>query len=147
MNIFDSFSKEEIIRMDKNISSYNHSYMCNSKWKKVFLEIVKNKNIIDDCIIVDIANGTVNRILWDKISDTPEKYIHYDYISEEITQGEYLTPYKYIEYVEFPKKYKTKFSVRNSNQNTEEIKNILSQIGIFEWEEDDMTLKLLGYSE
>ncbi len=145
MSIFKYFLEKEIIKMDKNISKYNYSYMCNSKWEKIFLEILKNRNIITDCLIVDHTNGTVNRILWDKVLDTSKKYIHHDYISEEITQGEYPTPYKYIEYIEFPKKYKTKFSVKKSNQDVDKIKNILSQIGIFEWEEDDMTLKLIGY--
>ncbi len=136
MSIFECFTEEAIIQMDKNISEFNYSYMCNSKWKKVFLAILKNKNIINDCLIVDCTNGTINKILLEKISDTPEKYVHHDYISQEITQGEYPTPYKYIEYIEFSKKY---------NQDVVQIKNILSKIGLFEWEENNITLKLIGY--
>ncbi len=137
--------------LDKLLSKFSYSCMNNSKWKKVFIEILRNNEFIKRCEIYDYINPNINELLLDNISESSFEEISSEYISEKITTGEYSTPYKYIEYIEFLKKWENKpYALAKTiiiKQDTDKIKEILSKMGLFEWEEDNNSLKLLGYKK
>ena len=140
------------LKLEKRINSFSESYMSNSKWKRVFMELLKHKSVIRKCEIFDFSNSGINLIHWKNVNGDYSKYLTQEYISNHLTTSEYpKTYYKEIEYIEFPKCWKeeTKYElVRNINemsQDTETIKTLLSKIGQFEWGEDEDTLKLIGY--
>ncbi len=138
------------IELDKLIAQFNYSYMSNSKWKKLFAEILKNRKLIRHCEIYDYINPCVNEIAWYKISKKSYLEVDKEYISEKLITGEYSTPYKYIEYIEFLKEWKvySKYALiepKIEKQDTDEIKKVLSKIGMFEWEEDEKSLRIIAY--
>lgn len=136
------------LELEKIIHSFSESYMSNSKWKRVFTELIQQKHIIKKCEIFDFFYSGINEMNWEKINDKSSEDITQEYISNNITTSEYpKTYYKEIEYIEFPKNWieKTDSSSIRKTQNTEKIKEILSKKGKFKWEENEHGLKLIGY--
>jgi hypothetical protein len=138
--------------IEKRISSYENKYMNNSKWKKLFLTIFSNINIIKQCEIRDFFNSGYIYIKTNLNNIEYKNYIHNECIDNNLFSGsEYpVCNYKEIEYLEFAKYWNEEASGRLLKQKIIEqdinkIKETISKIGIFEWEETEKYLRIIGY--
>ncbi len=95
--------EEYRIKYDKLLKQFSYSCMSDTKWKKLFIEILKNKELIGHCEIFDYTNGVVNEIRFEELTQNSYKKVFDDYICEDILTGEHPTIYKYIEFIEFRK--------------------------------------------
>jgi hypothetical protein len=109
--------------------------MNNSKWKKLFLTIFENNNIITECEIVDFFSGTY-RFIKNKLENINYMdYIYSDCIDEKLITGEHTVSYREIEYIKFKK----------LKQDVEKTKEIITKTGKYEWEETEEHLRIYGY--
>lgn len=143
---FDEHQK----RIDKRIAQFSNSFLNNAKWKKVFLTIFSNVDLVKQCEIKDFFSSCYVDLRTELQDVKFEKFIYSDYIDEFITTGEYPISYREIEYLEFLKSWNGKFigklvKSKPITQDTEKIKKILSTVGQFEWEEYDNSVRLIAY--
>lgn len=145
-----NLTKEAEQKLEQITSSFSQSYMNNAKWEKVFTEIINNRDLIKKCEIYDLLYSGINEIKW-PIVDEQQKHITQTYISQDYTTSEYpKTLYKTIVYIEFPKYWsnqakETLVLEKRITQNTDKIKEKISKLGLFEWEEEEGYLRLMGY--
>lgn len=130
-----------IIKLDKQLKKFNHSYMNNSKWKKLFIAIFQNTDLIKQCVVVNLFESANNQLKLDVINF--EQEIHQEFMANSLNTGEYAIYYKGICYIEFLKIYQTKPTL--IKQNIQEIKHYLSGFGMFEFEETKDYLRVIGY--
>jgi hypothetical protein len=150
----DYFLTEEsyikyIDKLNKKIETFDNKFMNNSKWKKVFMKIYSNVNIIKQCEAVDFFSSCIN-ILNTNLQN-PQEYIFDDFVDNKIfIAGEYSISYREIEYLEFKKSWEGEYIGRLVNpkilpQDINKIKKTISEIGKFQWEEGENYLRLIGY--
>ena len=162
-NRFEGNEKWYIEKMKllyKKIETYDCRHMSNTKWRKLFLTILRNTDTIKQCEIVEFVfeNGVhwVNDMKLTVNIDIIDEYLFEDYISERLAGGHNSISYREINYVEFRKYYHkyvprpfpphNKHDVVKAQQDLGEIKRIISAIGQFYWEETKHYLRILGYS-
>jgi len=134
--------------------------MNNTKWRKLFLTILRNSATVKQCEIVEFVFK--DRVYWvnnmkltidiNAIND----HICEDFISAHLAGGHDPIAYREIDYIEFRKYYNkevlrpspphNKYDIIKTEQDLGEIKRIISEIGQFYWEETDESLRILGYS-
>ena len=139
-------------RFDKYKSKFTCQFMNNAKWQKVFCAIFSKSNLIRDCEVVDFFSGCVVRLRTELQNVNFEEFIYSDCIDCCITTGEYATSYREIEYLEFRRTWEGehigKLVPRKVyEQDIEQIKNYLSEIGQFEWELNESYLRLIAYRQ
>ncbi|WP_298902633.1 DUF6678 family protein [uncultured Psychroserpens sp.] len=123
---------ENIIR-ESNFSSF----MNNTKWEKLF------ENLIEEFDSVFIRFKLVGR---EKIEETEFDMVDFTpYFMEPILYNE-------IEWIQFPEKMLiiknrrvSRQTISEHSQDITEIENLINEIGIFDLERGDKTLKLYGY--
>lgn len=130
-----------VFKLDKQLKQFSYSYMNNSKWKKLFIAIFQNTNLIKQCVVVNIFESGINQLRLD--TPTVEQDIHQEFMSNSLNTGEYAIYYKGICYIEFLKTYQT--NPKPMEQNIQEIKKYLSHFGVFEFEETKNYLRVMGY--
>lgn len=130
-----------ILKLDKQLKKFNHSYMNNSKWKKLFIAIFQNAALIKQCEVVNLFEPAINQLKLDVINF--EQEIYQEFMANSLNTGEYAIYHKGICYIEFLKIYQ--IAPEPIEQNIQEIKKYLSNFGVFEFEETDDYLRVLGY--
>lgn len=130
-----------VFKLDKQLKQFSYSYMNNSKWKKLFIAIFQNTNLIKQCVVVNIFESGINQLRLD--TPTVEKNIYQEFMLNSLNTGEYAIYYKGICYIEFLKTHQT--NPKSMEQNIQEIKKYLSNFGIFEFEETKNYLRVMGY--
>ena len=124
--------------------------MSNAKWRKLFTAIIAHKNLIKQCEIYDFFGYCVNEIAWHKVGNDSDLYIQEDYISENITTGEYPTYYREIEYIEFKVRWQKAYIGKlvppiYETQDLNAIETLLHSIGQFQLLKTEESLRVLGY--
>jgi hypothetical protein len=136
-------------RSDKKIKTYDNEFMNNSKWKRLFLTIFSNIDLITHCEVIDFFSSSIITLRTNSKNTEPEKYIYNDCIDNILFEtGEYAVSYREIEYLEFKKQWKNEEIGKQGNQkeqDTNKIKEIIKKTGQYEWEETDEYLRILGY--
>lgn len=163
-NCFEGNEKWYVDKMkliNEKIETYDCRHMSNTKWRKLFLVILKNINIVKQCEIVEFVfdNCGIHWINDMKLTiniDIIDEYLFEDYISERLAGGHNPISYREINYIEFRKYYHkdvsrpspphNKYDTVNAEQDLDEIKRIISATGKFYWEETEQYLRILGYS-
>jgi hypothetical protein len=135
--------------INKKIGMYNNRFMNNPKWKKLFYTIFINSDIIKQCEISDFFGYQVIELKLNKNIKEVNEYLFDDFIDEYLTDAEYPISYREIEYLEF-RKNKPEWIGRavlktEKLQNTDIIKEIISKIGQFHWEENENYIRIYGY--
>jgi hypothetical protein len=135
-------------RTEKKIESYENRFMSNAKWRKLFLTIYSNYDIIKSCEIIDFFSSTYIYLRNDLKDMDFDKYINADCIDNYLITGEYTISFKEIEYIEFKKKSEEKAKAEKKNefdQDIKEIKEIIAKTGKYEFEETENYLRIYGY--
>lgn len=87
-----SFTEEAYIkhkhRVDKKIKTFNYRYMNNSKWKKLFITIFANTEIIQWCEVVDFFSSSVILTKTTAQNSKPEQYIYNNCIDDYLVTAE-----------------------------------------------------------
>jgi hypothetical protein len=139
------------IRTDKKIKTYGNRFMNNSKWKKLFLAIFSNIDLIKQCGVMDFFSSSIITLKTNLGDIEPEKYIYNDCIDNILFEtGEYTVSYKEIEYLEFKRQWRNTENDFPGNfkimeQDTSKIKETLRKTGQYEWEETGECLRIMGY--
>ena len=140
--------------LDKKIENYNGWFMNNTKWKKTFLTIFENLDTVKQCEIVEFTLENYrmrwcNNVKLGKNIEEAKKYLLDDYIHEHLAGGHDPISYREIEYLEFRKydyqKIGALVTKKEVLQNTNKIKELLSKIGQFYWEETEEYIRIYGY--
>jgi hypothetical protein len=150
------FSNEESYiknknRSDKKIELYENKFMNNAKWKRIFLAIFSNTHCIKKCEIIDFFSNATITLKTNLQNIEPENYIFSDCIDNFLFEtGEYAVSYREIEYIEFKKCWKGNsigmlIEPKTMEQDINKIKEVLSKIGKFEWDETEEYLRIKGY--
>jgi hypothetical protein len=151
------FTEEAYIRhknrTDKKIKAYNNIFMNNSKWKRLFLTIFSNTDFIKYCEVNDFFSSSIIILKTNLQNIEYEKYIHNDCIDNRLFKtGEYSISYREIEYIEFKKYWREEAKMRLQSpkiieQDTNKIKEIISETGKYEWGENEKYLRIIGYKK
>ena len=145
----DAFMKNNA-RFEKYKSRFTCQFMNNAKWRKVFCAIFSKPDLVRDCEVVDFFSSCAVYLRTELQHVNFEEFIYSDCIDSCVGTGEYATSYREIEYLKFRKTW-TNESIgklvpqKVYEQNIEQIKNFLSEIGQFEWELNEDYLKLIAY--
>jgi len=153
--------------LDKKIETYDGRFMSNAKWRKLFLTIMKNTDTIKQCEIFEFDlrkdPQDARDILWanDMNPEMPvseaEECLCEDFISARLAGGHDPLCYREIEYIVFRKYFSGEFAhpihwmnydkreTVKYEQNLCAIKEIISKIGQFYWEETENHLVIWGY--
>ncbi len=137
-------------RINKRIQQFSNAFFNNAKWKRVFLTICANTEVIKHCEISDFFSDCIVDLNFKKKSINFEDYLHLDYIDPFITTADGPISYREIEYLAFNKSWNGEYvgalvKRKQITQDTNSIKEIISAIGQFEWEEDENALRLMAY--
>ena len=148
---------EKMKLLDKKVKTYENRFMSNTKWKKLFLTIFSNVDVIKQCEIVvltisEIIDKTIvwtNNVELTRSIDEVNKYLFDDYIDTYLAGGHNPISYREIEYLEF-KKYNyqwigTAVLKKEILQNTNDIKVLISKTGQFHWKETEEYIRIYGY--
>ena len=152
MRIDEKWYIQKMKLLDKKIASYDNWFMSNTKWKKLFLTIFENTNVIKQCEIVvfRLENfNWINNVNLNIKLDEVDKYLYDDYIDVCLSGGHDTLCYREIEYLEF-RKYNYEWIgsavlKKEELQNTSFIKEVISKIGLFHWEETEEYIRIYGY--
>jgi len=153
--------KEKMELLDKKIESYNACFMSNAKWRKLFLTIFDNLDIIEQCeiVVLNISNMDDKNIIWTNdvnLTNSKNKinnYILDDYIDTPLAGGHDPISYREIEYLEFRKHWTKVIHKKNQwspewvkkEQNLNKIKERISDAGKFQWEGTEEYIRIYGY--
>jgi hypothetical protein len=133
-------------RTEKKIKAYKSSFMSNTKWRKLFLTIYLNHDLIKSCEIIDFFSSTYVYLRNDLKDIDFDQYINTDCIDNYLITGEYTVSFKEIEYIEFKKQWKEKTGTEEEfEQNIKKIKEIIMATGKYEFEETENYLRIYGY--
>ncbi|MDR1284609.1 MAG: hypothetical protein LBJ88_00210 [Campylobacteraceae bacterium] len=150
--IVKKYDRNELV--NKKISSFENRFMSNSKWKRLFLTLFENIDIVKLCEVRDFFNPCFIFITTDLQSIDYGKHVHNECIDKILLDnsldGGDACYYREIEYLEFLKYWKGgKFgrlmTPKIIYQDTNKIKEIISKIGKFELEETEEYLRVIGY--
>lgn len=143
---FDKHQK----RIDKKVQDFSNCYLNNAKWKKVFLTICSNADLFKHCEIRDFFSSCFVYLRTELKDINFDDFIYSDHIDQSITTADGPISFREIEYLEFEKSWDGEFigklvQSKRFTQDTEKIKEILSTIGQFEWEEYENSIRLIAY--
>jgi|GEM_PF-148074 len=138
---FDEHQK----RIDKRIEKFSNSFLNNSKWRKLLLTIFSNTDLIQHCEINDFFSNCIVNLRIQKKNIKFEDFIYSTHIDPFITTADGPISYREIEFLAFDKSWHGEFVGRLVQrkvftQDMKRIRELLSAIGKFEWEEHDHSI-------
>lgn len=136
-------------KLANRLNEFSGSFMSNAKWKKLFLKLSKNKDIVSKCFIKDVFEENLNDIEIPSVENFLNTF--HDKGVKDVTTGGTLT-FKQIEWIEFPIQWTTKREMRGQTlepqkftQDLLQIRKILHEVGQLEIELNEDKLVIYGY--
>lgn len=136
-------------KLANRLNEFSSSFMSNAKWKKLFLKLSENKDIVCKCFIKDIFDDNLHEIE----IPSAENFLNtfHDKGIKDVTTGGSLT-FKQIEYLEFPTQWAITREMRGQilephkfTQDLLQIRKILHEVGQLEIELNEDKLVIYGY--
>jgi hypothetical protein len=135
--------------LDNRIEGFSGKFMNNAKWRKLFMALSENHDIIGKCRVKLVMRETPIDLPIPS-RDEYASVFRKESVDDILTCGPF--DFREIEWVEFPKQWIVERQMRlvtlepfKYEQDILELKRIIDEIGLFEIEIDDKHLVLYGY--